>query len=279
MQGEPLGLAHAVGCARDFVGDDSFIVYFGDTILGDNITPTLVDSFEQAQSDAGVVLKHVDNPSRFGVVDFDDDEITQILEKPDDPPTSLAYVGVLAFTPSIFKYIEEQEPSWRAELELTQVLHNMVAGGSTVSWEIVEGVWKDVGTPDDVIETNKIMLDELEPNIKNDITSDAEIRGPIQVGEGSVIEDSATIEGPAIIGEGTVIRANAHIGPYTSIGDQCTIEDSHIVSSVVMKGTEIKGEQSIKESIIGKSVSIDDFDNSPSRRYIIGRDSILGDGK
>jgi glucose-1-phosphate thymidylyltransferase len=277
LQGESLGLAHAVGCAEPFVEDDPFVVYFGDTILGEDITTTLVDSFDPQTHDAGLVLQHVDDPTRFGIVDTEDGEITRILEKPEDPPTDLAYVGVLAFTSSVFQKIEDLEPSWRGELELTQALHELAIDDHTIEWNVSNGIWKDVGTPEDVISTNRILQEDLQSDIRGTILDEANISGPIQVGNGSTIEPSATLDGPTVIGSDTVVGSDAVVGPYTSIGDNCVIEGSHISSSVVMDNAEISGERIIENSIIAKDATLDSVEGSESNQYIIGRKSRIRD--
>jgi len=275
LQGEPLGLAHAVGCAEQFVEDEPFVVYFGDTILGDEITDTLVNSFEPEVHDAGLVLQHVDEPSRFGIIDTEDGEITRILEKPEEPPTNLAYVGVLAFTSAIFDQIEALEPSWRGELELTQALHELIVDSHSVGWEVVDGLWKDVGTPRDVVSTNEMLQQDLEHEVRGEIAENADVSGPIRVGEGSVIEESVTVEGPTVIGNETTIGSGADIGPYTSIGNGCLIEDSYISSSVVMDNVEISGDRIIEDSVISGEVSLDKDGDSNSSQYIIGRESVI----
>lgn len=275
FQGEPLGLAHAVGCTEQFVEDESFVVYFGDTILGDGITTTLVESFKSNRHELGLVLQRVEDPSRFGVVDMHDGQISRILEKPDDPPSELAYVGVVAFTPSVFQYIEAQTPSWRGELELTQVLHEMVGDGCNVNWNIVEGLWKDVGTPEDVIDTNRILQDELEHEVQGEIQDGADVTGPVKLGEGSIIEASATVSGPVVIGEGTRIGPGAHVHDCASIGDECAITESRVSSTVVMDGAEITGKQSVKDSVIGPESAVHGQDKNHPKQYILGRNSVV----
>lgn len=275
LQGEPLGLAHAVGCTEEFIGDDSFIVYFGDTILGDEITTTLVNSFDPDRHDTGLALQRVETPSRFGVVDINDGSISRILEKPDDPPTDLAYVGVIAFTPTVFEYIESVRPSWRGELELTEVLHKMATGDATISWNVVDDIWKDVGTPTDVVETNRLLQVDLEHEVWGEISPEADVTRPVSLGEGSVVSESATINGPVVIGKDTTIGPNAQIEPYTSIGDGCTVEGSRVSSSVIMNRAEIRGDQEIENSIIGSGAIINGSAADGPTQYVIGRDSVI----
>jgi glucose-1-phosphate thymidylyltransferase len=208
-------------------------------------------------------------------VDIDDGSISCILEKPNEPPTDLAYVGVIVFTPTVFEYIERIRPSWRGELELTQALNDMATGDATISWNVVGGVWKDVGTPIDVIETNRLLQEDLEHEIQGEISPEADITEPVSLGEGSVVSESANINGPVVIGKDTTIGPNAQIGPYTSIGDGCTVEGSRVSSSVVMNRAEIRGDREIENSIIGVGAIINSSAGDGPTQYVIGLDSVI----
>ncbi|WP_255150140.1 glucose-1-phosphate thymidylyltransferase [Halorarius halobius] len=273
-QGEPLGLAHAVDCAKQFVNDEPFLVYFGDTIINEGIVGNLVESFDENHHSAGFILQEVEEPSRFGIVDLDGDSIVNIQEKPDEPASDKAYIGVIALTDSIFEQIESLEPSWRGELELTHALAGLVKE-ETVFWEVQEGLWKDVGTPDDVITANKIFLDKL-PNKQFGQVSDKSDNIPgCQIGKGTSIADTATIEGPVLIGENSSIKGDAKIGPFTSIGNNCTIHDAQIESSVIMNNVTIESNSILENSILADGVKICNYESGSPNRFLLGEDSVI----
>ncbi|RJX44612.1 glucose-1-phosphate thymidylyltransferase [Halonotius aquaticus] len=278
VQGEPLGLAHAVGCARDFVGDDSFVVYLGDDLMRDGITD-LVAEFDSSQYAAGIGLQEVDEPSRYGVVDTDDQssDVVGLVEKPEDPPSNLALIGIYVFTPAIFDEIEALEPSWRGELEITEAIQGLLDDGRNVQSHVVHGWWKDTGKPTDVIHANRLVLDDIETDIRGTIEAGASSTGRVEVGEDSVIEDGAVVRGPVSIGERTRIGGNAYIGPYTSIGDDSTVDNVHIESSVASGANELTADRTIVDSLIGREATITSSDGTqPSGdRFVVGRNSSL----
>lgn len=250
-QGDPLGLADAVYCAKDFVGKSPFVVYFGDTITGGNITAELVREFDPSEHEVGIILKAVDDPTRFGIANLDrDGEIQQILEKPDDPPTNLAYIGVQAYTPTVFDIIEELEPSERGELELTHAIDKLVSEYEAY-WTETNEIWMDVGTVEDLNKANRHFLESITPKIEGDISDGAEITGRIWLGEGSTVEAGAEIHGPVHIGDNTSISGDARIGPYVSIGNRCKIGKADIRSTVIMDAVEIDFGFMLEESVIG----------------------------
>lgn len=262
FQGEALGLADAVNCTRDFVGDDPFVVYFGDTIVGDGITQQLVDQFDPAEHSAGIPFQKVSDPSRFGIGEFDGDDLVRIREKPSNPPSDLAYIGVVAFSPVIFHHIEQLVPSDRGELELTDAIDSLVQE-TTVHWDIYQGLWKDVGTPDDLLATNRIKLDQLQSNGETE---------PVHIGDGSVVEDGAHVVGPVILGDNVTVRDGATVGPYTSIADGCLVENATVKRSVVLTDSTISCEMNIEESIIGPNATIQ---NSEKNKFVVGADSVV----
>ncbi|WP_226022861.1 glucose-1-phosphate thymidylyltransferase [Halomicrobium salinisoli] len=273
-QGEPLGLAHAVSCAEDFVGDDDFIVYFGDTIVLGDIVDELVDAFSSETPGAAVCLQTVDDPSRFGIAELDDDDnITAVLEKPEDPPTDLAYIGVLAFSSDVFGVIERIEPSWRGELELTDVLDEIAHSDKPIHWKRYSDVWMDVGTPADLIETNRILLDRSRDSFTDEVPGDATVQGPVEVGDNCQVASDVVIEGPVSIGNDVTLESGAHIGPYASLGDGVTVEGSTIESSVLLAGSTVVGERTLSGSILGERTTIDEPENDGDERYVVGHES------
>lgn len=277
VQGRALGLAHAVGCARDFVEDESFVVYLGDNILKDGIAG-LVHEFDAGVHDAGIGLQRVADPSRFGVADVTDDgRVTGLVEKPDDPPSDLALIGIYVFTPDVFEYIEGLRPSWRGEYEITDVLQSILDDDGQVQSQVVDGWWKDTGKPQDILDANRLVLDDLDTSVNGVIEDGADVRGRIHLDAGSVVEEGAAIRGPVSIGSNTVIETGAYVGPYTSIGDDSHVKSAHIESSVVIEETQIDCDVKIVDSLIGSNVTISDSEDAvPSgTRLVVGEHSTL----
>jgi len=277
VQGAPIGLAHAVGCAKEFVGDDSFVVYLGDDLMRDGIDDLVAD-FDSEQYAAGIGLQQVDEPSRYGIVDVDDrGDVTQLVEKPEDPPNDLALIGIYVFTPAIFEQIESLEKSWRGEYEITEAIQGLLDDGGRIQSHVVHGWWKDTGKPEDVLHANRLVLDDLETEIRGTVEDEESVVGRVSLGAGSVIESGAVVRGPVSIGSNTVVRSGTYIGPYTSVGDDCELADVHIESSVVVGDSEISAERTIVDSLIGRSAEIlSDTDKKPEgERLVIGRNSSL----
>lgn len=275
VQGEPLGLAHAVGCTRDFVGDDPFVVYLGDDMMRDGITD-LVEDFDPEEYAAGIGLQEVDEPSRYGIVDVDETgDVVHLVEKPDEPPSNLALIGIYVFTSAIFSEIEELEPSWRGELEITEAIQGLIDEGHRIQSHLVHGWWKDTGKPRDVLHANRLVLDDLETAIHGTVEDEESITGRVELGTGSVVEAGAVIRGPASIGENTRIGSDAYVGPYTSIGEESEVDNVHIESSVTAGENEITSDRTIIDSLIGREVTITSSDGRrPSGdRFVVGRNS------
>jgi glucose-1-phosphate thymidylyltransferase len=266
LQGEPLGLAHAVGCAQKYVGDTPFVVYFGDTVISSNITEKLLDGFDPNIHDAGIPLQRVDDPSRFGIAELSEDGTVQrVLEKPDDPPSNLAYVGAVAFSPSFFDIVESLEPSDRGELELTEAIDQYVQGNRKVVTVETDGIWRDVGTPEDVIETNRLLLDRIERDVRGDTHSSAVLDDNVILGEGSTVESRAVVHGPSVIGNDTTIASGSEVGPYVTVGDDCTLDATGIESSVIFTGANINISKRLVNSIVGRdSTLVDSGDETVS---------------
>lgn len=253
-QGRPLGIAHAVGLCRDFVGGDRFVVYLGDNLLQNGIKSYL-NRFLEGGFDAMVLLKEVDDPRRFGVAEFDESGgLKRLVEKPRVPPSNYALVGVYFLTPVIFDMIDRLKPSWRGEYEITDALQMLIDEGYRVGYEVVEGWWLDTGKKDDILYANALILDErVERNVEGEII-DSRVEGRVTVGRDSRIVKSI-VRGPVIIGEGCVIE-NSFIGPYTSIGDGVKVFNSSIEYCVVLEGAVINGINRLEESLIGKFAKI-----------------------
>jgi len=277
VQGEPLGLAHAVSCARDFVGDDAFVVYLGDDMMREGISDLVAD-FDAETYAAGIGLQKVDEPSRYGVVGRNETgDVTQLVEKPDNPPSNLALIGIYVFTPAIFEQIEELESSWRGELEITEAIQGLLDEGQRVQSHVVHGWWKDTGKPKDVLHANRLVLDEIDTNIHGSVAEDASLTGRIEIGEGTTVEDGAVIRGPVSIGKQTRIGSEAYIGPYTSIGDNCEVDNAHIEATVAIGKNKIIADRTIVDSLIGRKASVTtNKDSQPDgNRLVVGQNSSL----
>ena len=237
-QDQPLGLAHAVLIAEEFMAGESFLMYLGDNIVQNGVA-TFVEDFTQNRPNAMVLLNPVSNPSSFGVVVLKDGKIERLVEKPKEPPSDLALVGVYFFDNTVFEAVKSIEPSHRNELEITDALQWLVDNGRTVAPHIIHKWWKDTGKPEDMLEANRIMLEELTvtQHVKGEIDELSTLTPTVHLEEGAKVVNSV-IRGPAIIGSGTVIE-NAYIGPYTSIGSNVRIVDAEIENSILWDETTI----------------------------------------
>ncbi len=279
-QGYPYGLAHAVYTAKDFVGDEPFVVYLGDNVLTEGIGE-YVRRFEESGADAMVLLAKVPNPQRFGVAKFDEKgRLVGLVEKPKLPPSDYALVGIYFFRPPhIFRAIETLKPSWRGELEITDAIQKLIDWGLRVEYAIVRGWWKDTGTPKDILEANRLLLDYKYPGtiIKGMVEDDARIEGRVYVDEGAVIRSGSVVRGPAYIGRNTIIGSNTYVGPYTSIGYNCRLVNVEIENSVIMDNVTLEdiGER-ITGSLIGSNVRIRRRNTRPKGiRFIIGEHAVI----
>lgn len=272
-QDAPRGLAHAVKIAEEFLGDDKFIMYLGDNLLKSGIT-NFVNDFVNSDVEASLLLTEVDNPEQYGVALVDEQKkvIVKLLEKPKEPPSNLSIVGIYGLTPAIFEAINNVKPSWRGELEITDALQWLIEEGYRVRYSLVEGWWKDTGKPEDILDANHMILDNLKAENKGKVENSM-LKGRISIEENSIIKDNSVIKGPVIIGKNCLI-SNAYIGPYTSIGDNSQIINTEIEDSIVMEAAKIVNAEKIVESLTGKNVNIERDNKLPmGRRFIIGDSS------
>ncbi|AQL43314.1 glucose-1-phosphate thymidylyltransferase [Halorientalis sp. IM1011] len=277
VQGNPLGLSHAVGCARDFVGNDDVVVYLGDNILKQGISE-LVEDFRNGDFGAGIALQSVDRPEQFGVADVDaDGGITRLVEKPDDPPSNLALIGIYVFSSAVFDAIEDLKPSWRGELEITDAIQLLLERGHEIDSHIVEGWWKDTGKPEDILEANRLVLNDATASVDGTVDPDAEVKGTIDLHETSSIHADAVVRGPVSIGAKSEIGPDTYVGPYTSIGPDTNIRGAHVENSVVMGGAEITTDRKIIDSLIGYGVTVGSAEKlrPDGSRLVVGEHSNL----
>jgi glucose-1-phosphate thymidylyltransferase len=258
QQGEPKGLAHAVLCARDFLGNEPFTMYLGDNLLQGGARP-LIERFSKTGADAVVGVTPVPHPSNYGVVELDGDRIVSIVEKPQKPRSNLALIGVYVFGPAIHPIIERLKPSGRGELEITEAIWQLHSTGGNVVVEPVRGWWKDTGRPEDLLEANDLILRSRPPSrfqVLGLISPGSDTHGPIDMGVGSTIAPGAQVFGPVVIGARTRVEAGSRIGPSTAIGDDCVVRGAAIRNSIIMQSTVIEGPFELIDSIIGDSVKI-----------------------
>jgi glucose-1-phosphate thymidylyltransferase len=241
VQEEQLGLAHATGLAKDFVGSDPFCLFLGDNIFQDKME-SLIRAFPNSDTEATIIVGEVSDPTRFGIAEVTNGRIINVVEKPPEPRSNLAIAGIYLFRPSIFQSISQIPPSARGEYEITDAIQHLISSSHHVTPYIIEGWWIDAGKPDAIIRANQLVLGELPysppPEGTDQIVGNCEISPRVALGEGTKIIDSV-IRGPVIIGCNVTIR-NSYIGPYTSIGDNSVIEDSEIDASIVMKDCAIR---------------------------------------
>jgi glucose-1-phosphate thymidylyltransferase len=271
VQDKPAGLAHAVLTAEEFIGGSSFVMYLGDNLLRDGLRG-LVSTFREAEPDALILLTPVDDPSSYGVAELDGERIVRLIEKPKDPPSNLALVGVYLFSPSIFDAARALEPSWRGELEITEAIQGLIDDGHRVQSEVVTGWWKDTGQLADMLEANRLVLEEIETRLDGD-TDNSRIEGRVVVERGAVVAGSV-IRGPAVIGAGARIE-DAYIGPYTSIGEGVRICRSEIEHSIVLSGSVVEDLGTRMEaSLLGRNVKLTRSDGMPKTlRLLVGDNS------
>ncbi len=269
-QDAPLGLAHCVLIAHDFLGDDDFVMYLGDNFIIGGITE-LVDEFRTGSYDAQILLTKVDNPSQFGVAELGPNGgVTTLVEKPKEPRSDLALVGVYMFRPVIHDAVRAIKPSARGELEITDALQWLIDEGRDVLPHLVTGYWKDTGRLEDMLECNRKVLESVEPVVAGTVDADSSLIGRVVVEEGALIERSV-VRGPAIIGRDTVLR-DTYVGPFTSIYFGCLLEDTEIEHSIVLEQSTIRGVGRIEDSLIGKEVEV-----SPSTALPKAHRLMLGD--
>ena len=260
-QDEPRGIAHAIRLCKEFIDNEKFLVFLGDNIIQKSIID-FVENFKNSDYDATVLLCEVDNPSRFGIADIENEKILKITEKPKNPKSNLAVTGIYLLTPKIFEIIDNLKPSWRNELEITDALDNLLKENNNISFEKITDYWKDTGTPEDIIHANgEILKKQTAQGLELELAS----------GEGSIIESNVEINLPVIIGKNCHISSSS-IGPNVSIGDNTIISGSSIEHSIIMENCKINSTAKIKNSIIANNSEIKDEDGI-KKIFLLGEGS------
>ena len=275
-QEAPLGLAHAVLIARDFLGDDSFVMYLGDNLIANGITE-LVEEFRAMGCNSEILLARVPNPQQFGVAELTPEgKVKRLVEKPKEPRSDLALVGVYMFDASIHESVRRIQPSARGELEITDAIQDLVDRGLDVHPHIVRGWWKDTGKLEDMLEANRIVLEAMEHRANGRLEGSSAIEGRVTLGEDVVLRDSL-VRGPVVIGAGARLE-NAFVGPYTSIGERCRLERCEIENSIVLADSEIRDiPLRIDGSLVGRNVKLARAELKPKAyRFMVGDNSEVG---
>nr|WSZ12722.1 glucose-1-phosphate thymidylyltransferase [Streptomyces canus] len=268
-QEQPLGLAHAVLIARDWLGDDDFVMYLGDNFIVGGITD-LVDEFRGSRPDAQILLTQVPDPRAFGVAELGPDgQVIGLEEKPQQPKSDLALVGVYLFTPAIHDAVRAIEPSWRGELEITHALQHLIDVRADVRSTVIAGYWKDTGNVTDMLEVNRTVLEGLERRIDGEVDEETETVGRVVVEKGARVTGSRIV-GPAVIGAGTEVR-DSYVGPFTSVAQDCRIVDSEVEYSIVLRDASIEGVARVESSLIGRHVEVTPAPSVPrAHRLVLG---------
>ncbi len=274
-QDAPRGLAHAVLISEPFIGRDPFVMYLGDNLLNKGIAP-FVEVFSRDLPAAQILLARVPDPQMFGVAELNDGMVVRLVEKPQEPKSDLALVGVYMFGPEVFESVRRIKPSFRNELEITDAIQDLIDRGLAVRPHIVDGWWKDTGKLEDMLEANRLILETLDRRIDGAVDSESRVEGKVVIDAGATIERSV-IRGPAIIGANARI-IHAYVGPFTSIMKDVEIRDSEIEHSIVLEGSRISNlAHRVEDSLIGKNVTISRLPVKPSAyRFMLGDNSEVG---
>ena len=288
-QDEPLGLAHCVLIARDFLGDDDFVMYLGDNMLQQGLAG-FTSRFESSRAAASsprlgeesvalptaqILLAKVDDPRQFGVAELGGDgEVVRLVEKPPDPPSDLALVGVYLFDKEIHEAVSSIAPSWRGELEITDAIQWLIDHGHKVHHEVLEGWWIDTGKKDPLLQCNRLVLETLETRLEGTIDAASSIEGRVVIEAGAEVTNSRIL-GPAIIGAGAKVT-NSYVGPFSSIAPECEIVDSELEHSVVLMRSRIVDVPRLTDSLVGRDVEVTRSERRPrALRLMLGDHSVV----
>ena len=270
-QEAPLGLAHAVKISEDFMAGDSFVMYLGDNLIKDGISP-FVREFEREAPDAQILLAKVARPWEFGVAELEGERVVRLEEKPAKPRSDLALVGVYLFTKTIFDAVRAIQPSPRGELEITDAIQHLITSGRNVRSHVIRGWWKDTGRVEDLLEANRIVLADLQTRIEGTVDAQTVVEGPVHVGPGAVVERSH-LRGPLVIGANARI-ADSYVGPFTAIAEGVTLRNCEIEHSIVLDRSEIRDISGrIESSLIGRDVVVSSTEARPSAHRLMLGDS------
>ncbi|MBT2213860.1 MULTISPECIES: glucose-1-phosphate thymidylyltransferase [Actinomadura] len=270
VQDAPRGLAHAVLIAREYLGEDDFVMYLGDNFVVGGIDG-LVERFRAERPQAQIMLTHVSDPRAFGVAELDGDgRVVALEEKPEFPKSDLALVGVYLFGPAVHEAVAGLSPSGRGELEITDAIQWLIDKGHRVESTVITGYWKDTGNVTDMLEVNRLVLESVEPAVRGEVDEASELIGRVVVEEGARVTGSRIV-GPVIVGAGSLVR-DSYLGPFTSIDRDCAVLDSEIEYSIVLRGASIDGVGRVECSLIGREAEV-----TPAPRVPKAHRLVLGD--
>lgn len=272
-QGEPRGLAHAVLMAKGFLGQEPFLLHLGDNVL-ENGVESFARTFEDESCDCLVGVVRVGNPERYGIVEVVDGVPVAFHEKPSNPRSNLAVIGIYVFSPIVFRTLETLTPSLRGELEITDLIEKLRRTGRTIKLHHFSGWWKDAGTPSDLLEANALMLKQCRRRLNGTIKGEVEISGEVMVESGTVLETGTKIVGPVVIAEGCRIGPNARIGPNVCIDRHSVVSGATVRDSIIMENCEINATVSLRSSILGRNTVISGTPSSLSA--FLGENTNLG---
>jgi len=254
-QDKPRGIAHAISLCKDFVNDEKFVVFLGDNIIQKSIKE-FKEHFEKSDAKASLLLCEVNNPERFGIAYIENGLIKKIIEKPKNPTSNLVVTGIYFLTSTIFEIIKKLKPSWRNELEIADALQMLLDNNYNVTYDIITDYWKDTGTPEDILNANKAILENKKPFFEGEKENGVVIQGDVCIEKGVLIKQNSKIIGPVIIGKNCIIESNTRIGPYTSIGDNTHLSNCDIEDSIIMSDCIVDCKEKIRHSIIAKNSTI-----------------------
>jgi glucose-1-phosphate thymidylyltransferase len=274
VQDDPLGLAHAVLTAEPFLGQSPFVMYLGDNLLQGGIEDLLA-AFQEHGPDALILLTPVPDPQNYGVAELSDGAVVKLVEKPAQPTTDLALVGVYMFTAAVHAAARAIKPSPRGELEITDAIQHLVDRGLRVEPHIVRGWWKDTGRLEDMLAANQLVLDTIVGHVEGELI-DSQVDGRVVIEQGARLERSA-VRGPAIIGAGARL-INCYVGPYTAVGEGCTIENAEVEHSILLAGATVRDlDGRMEASLLGRNVKIGRDHRQPrAYRFLVGDNSEIG---
>jgi glucose-1-phosphate thymidylyltransferase len=253
-QEAPLGLAHGLLVSHGFLAEEDFVMYLGDNFIVGGIKD-LVTDFQNHRPDAQILLTHVPDPRQLGVAELDHSgQVVRLVEKPAQPKSNYALVGVYMFTPAVHEAVRQLKPSERGELEITEAIQWLIDNGRKVKSTVITGYWKDTGNVVDMLEVNRRVLETLEPRRLGSVDEGSELIGRVAIDEGAQVTGSRIV-GPAVIGARTRV-ADSYVGPFSSVAEDCTILESELQYSIVLQGSLIQGVRRIEGSLIGRKVKV-----------------------
>jgi glucose-1-phosphate thymidylyltransferase len=274
LQDEPAGLAHAVLTAEPFLGDSPFVMYLGDNLLQGGIED-LVARFRADEPDAMILLTPVPDPESYGVAELSDGAVVRLVEKPREPRSDLALVGVYMFSSCVHAAARAIKPSARGELEITDAIQRLVDDGRRVEPHIVRGWWKDTGRLDDMLEANRLVLDTIHARVEGELV-DSQVEGRVVIEAGARLE-RCTVRGPAVIGAGARLT-DCYVGPYTAVGEDCEISAAEVEHSILLAGSSVRDlDGRMESSLLGRNVKIARGARQPrAYRFMVGDNSEIG---